>query len=133
MDRLTTEAVGPGLPEVDLEAMRERARRATQGPWTFRVQTLRHAQYDQHDDTVMIGAVAPGHQIRATPRGGTFPSSDGEFIAHARQDVPDLIAEVERLRAALAEAGRSSLPGNRKEVMTRGKNSKTSRVAGEAS
>lgn len=30
-------------------------------------------------------------------------TSDAEFIAHARQDVPALLAEVERLRADLAE------------------------------
>ncbi len=35
---------------------------------------------------------------------GFVSPSDAEFIAHARQDVPALIAEVERLRAALASA-----------------------------
>jgi hypothetical protein len=32
-----------------------------------------------------------------------FSEEDLAFIAHARQDVPDLVAEVERLRAALEE------------------------------
>lgn len=31
------------------------------------------------------------------------PQGDGEFIAHAHQDVPDLLAEVKRLKAVEAE------------------------------
>lgn len=34
---------------------------------------------------------------------GCSHAVNGEFIAHARQDIPDLVAEVERLRAALSD------------------------------
>lgn len=34
--------------------------------------------------------------------GGIIRREDAEFIAHAREDVPALVAEVERLRALLA-------------------------------
>lgn len=84
--------------QMDLEPIKAREARATAGPWQFVVQTKKRLE---PDGTVMIGAVAPGHQIRARPPGGSYPSSDGEFIAHARQDIPALIAEIERLRAPL--------------------------------
>lgn len=35
--------------------------------------------------------------------GGGHACADQDFIAHARQDVPRLIAEVERLRASIEE------------------------------
>lgn len=88
---------------LDLAPIKKRDAQATAGPWFFKVQTARRVE---PDGSVMIGAVAPGHQIRARPPGGSFPSSDGEFIAHARADVPALIAEIERLRA-LASASAS--------------------------
>jgi hypothetical protein len=87
------------------EAIRQRAENATQGPWWFRVFTGKKRLVDTRSDgAVMIGAVAPGHQIRANPPGGSFPSRDGEFIAHARSDVPALLAEVERLTKVIEEA-----------------------------
>src|SRR5215472_847851 len=41
---------------------------------------------------------------------GLMPASDGDldFIAYARQDLPDLLAEVRRLRAAQDAAGDSA-------------------------
>ena len=78
-----------------LAAIRARAEAATKGPWVFRVGKAAAAP----DYPVMIGAVAPGHRIMANPPGGSYPSRDAEFIAHARADVP-------RLLAALAESER---------------------------
>lgn len=35
--------------------------------------------------------------------GGVLVEADAEFIAHAREDIPKLLAEVERLRKELAD------------------------------
>lgn len=70
-----------------IAAIRERERRATPGPWKFQVVKRGEQAYG----TTMIGAVAPGHQIRANPPGGSYPSNDGEFIAHAREDIAFLL------------------------------------------
>ena len=81
------------------QAIRAREQAATKGPWTFRVVKRGEA----HDGSLMIGAVAPGHQIRATPPGGSYPSRDGEFIAHAREDIPYLLAQLDALRAQIPQ------------------------------
>lgn len=70
-----------------IPAIRQRVEKATPGPWKFQV--LKRG--DRPHGTTMIGAVAPGHQIRANPPGGSYPSSDGEFMAHAREDIPTLL------------------------------------------
>lgn len=78
------------MMEQEFADIRRRAERATAGPWTFQI--VKKGAIP--DDSVMIAAVAPGHQIRARPPGGSFPSADGEFIAHAREDVPYLLTLV---------------------------------------
>jgi len=78
----------------ELQAIRERAEKATPGPW--------HFDADDMD-------------IWCRNDGGSFPLTttiakalededryfDFEFIAAAREDIPALVAEVERLREAL--------------------------------
>ena len=78
----------------ELVQMKERAEKATEGPWG------NGEQYEQMD---------PGHYVYSETSGlivvaeeeGTFRGEDAEFIAHAREDVPRLVAEVERLRAVI--------------------------------
>lgn len=99
----------------ELSAIRERAAKATAGPWSAysNGQPLddlpkafaawlakdearpRNARGDPHCDC-SVGGPPTCH--------GNFRSSDAAFIAHARQDVPALLAEVARLRAALEAA-----------------------------
>lgn len=61
-----------------LNAIKERAAKATPGPW----------YHNRHNEI-------------STPNGArlaqTVTGLDAEFIAHAREDVPALVAEVERL------------------------------------
>jgi hypothetical protein len=78
-----------------LEELRLAALRATPGPWRFVVRK----KGDPFAGN-LIAAVAPGHQIVTKHEGGMYPSSDGEFIAAAREAVPALIEEI---RAAKAE------------------------------
>jgi hypothetical protein len=75
------------LTEADLAAMEARASAATMGPWTSFVEGRDHSsgssfvQTDGEDIELSRASVA-----------------DQDFIAHARQDVPRLVAEVRRLR-----------------------------------
>lgn len=71
-----------------LAAMESRAQAAPSGPWTFDEQTL-------WDATERILATGPSCSERLQPE--VFV-----FCAHARNDVPALLAEVRRLKTALA-------------------------------
>lgn len=100
----------PRLTLKDLEAMQARADLASPGPW-----------YPWHrcsgvEETPNVNEVAGlGWEIvvnrdtgeRAWPQPqlrGTFERGhDAYFVAHARQDVPTLVAEVRRLRTALED------------------------------
>jgi hypothetical protein len=68
---------------LDLQAIRKRAEAATEGPWQCANTTDGPWILDAHDMIIT---------------GTCERDTDGEFIAHARQDVPALIAEVERLQ-----------------------------------
>lgn len=80
---------------IDLEAIKARCEAATPGPWLENVSIV---HVDAPDETPSRDAiVADTHWD-----GKAFERvrGDAEFIAHARQDVPALVAEVERMRAA---------------------------------
>lgn len=72
---------------LDLDAIAARADTATPGPWTWLEGEIRGG----YDTGIQRPWVADSDD-----------DSDGEFIAHARTDVPALLAEVRRLRAANA-------------------------------
>lgn len=76
--RLTTEA---------LEAIRKRAEAATEGPWE-----IEESRYEAHWN---VGH--PADFFSAS----LCPENDAEFIAHSREDIPALLAEVVRLREAV--------------------------------
>jgi hypothetical protein len=95
---------------LDLDAIKARCEAATPGPW----------EWDRDDEGLVSQSVTDtehgefGTILARYPRlvatgypckeGTGFPDYDGpngRFIAHARTDVPALVAEVERLRAAL--------------------------------
>ena len=71
------------LTDAELDAIEQRAHAATEGPWE-------------------ASAHRTGHYLVICPdcgvRGG-YERADAEFIAHARSDVPALLAEVRRLRS----------------------------------
>ena len=80
----------PMTPE-RLDAIRERVGSATEGPWSH------WSGWDQWDYSIMsCGADDVPTVASVIPE-----LDDSIFIAHAREDVPALLAEVERLRAAL--------------------------------
>lgn len=74
-----------------LDEIRERVAKATPGPWRVINHPLRTGVGG-------IAAVADDELIVETDSGYYPPMRpDADFIAHARQDVPDLLAEVARL------------------------------------
>ena len=78
------------LSEKEIEAIRKRADKATEGPWwasegLYVVNNLTGDSYEWDADFVAE----------------TERESDAEFIAHAREDIPKLLAEIERLRSGL--------------------------------
>lgn len=86
------------LTQAELNEIKERAEKAVSGPWSVDVQTESCDQYGEiyeivQSDVFLAPVVAESNS-----------EADAEFIAHAREDIPKLVAEVERLKSAIAEA-----------------------------
>lgn len=69
---------------------------ATKGPWQSFVEGRDHLAGDSFIRTGGMDNDSPDIYLS----GGTL--QDQDFIAHARQDIPTLLAEVRRLRSLLA-------------------------------
>jgi len=88
---------------LDLDAIRARAEAATAGPWAA---WLDQDGADHMHGLLMVGnaaAVIPDGEsyvdgVDVNPIAHTYTPEDREFIAHAREDIPALLAKVERLR-----------------------------------
>ena len=79
-----------------LEQIKERAEKAVAGPWTVEnpmdspaVIANGHKQAYDWDFIAHIETGKAKHSVKA--------DRNASFIAHARQDIPDLLAEIERL------------------------------------
>src|SRR5690554_2907170 len=95
MTRLTDVDGPEGLSEADLATIAARADAATPGPWWAWDRGVGwHIATEDPDATADVPALLP-EGIR-TDLGRR---EDAVFIAHARQDIPRLLAEVRRLRA----------------------------------
>jgi len=81
----------PFVSDDEIEAIKRRCAEATPGPWTSYVESREHMS---GSDFIMT----QGEDIYLT--GAT--TADQDFIAHARQDIPKLVAEVARLRKLLS-------------------------------
>lgn len=100
------------MTDAELQAIRRRCERATGDPWSVSLPGLARVFCPELEDgAVMIAA--PGYVGTGTPScpevfaqtvlAGYCDEDDAAFIAGARSDVPALLAEVRRLREALAE------------------------------
>jgi hypothetical protein len=78
-----------GITDEELDQMETRLRDATSGPWTSYVEGREHMSGSSFIQT-------PTSDIELS--GATV--ADQDFIAHAREDLPKLLIEVRRLRAA---------------------------------
>lgn len=75
------------ITQEEIEAIRERAKKATEGKWEL-ADTTDGAWIVDDDGDIISGTC---ERI-----------DDATFIAHARQDIPKLLAEIERLRNAIS-------------------------------
>ena len=82
-------------PQNDLEAIKARCDKATYGPWLVNAPRVTYRIKNAAGLFIMEGNQYGVH-------GGRDCAADAEFIAHARMDVPNLVREVEALRAAAA-------------------------------
>lgn len=78
----------PTLTEEEIQTIKSRCDQATAGPWRSFIE---EREKISGSSFVQTG----GEDIYLT--GAT--DADQDFIAHARQDIPRLIAEIERLRS----------------------------------
>jgi hypothetical protein len=85
---------------------RERAERATKGPW--------EAKCSGHDYPYIV---AHGKQLACGEDFGKMP--DAEFCAHARTDIPALCATVEALREVVEWQCRTKCAGYSSECTDR--------------
>jgi hypothetical protein len=75
----------------DLDAIRKRCNQATPGPWKSYVEGRDH---DSGSSFIMTS----DEDIELS----SASVADQDFIAHARQDIPLLLDEIERLKAIIA-------------------------------
>ena len=83
-------ATGETMTEQELSEIEARANAATPGPWDInrRYITLNGGDMGRVEYSALGPSVATDVQAMA----------DGNFFAHAREDIPKLIAEMRRLR-----------------------------------
>lgn len=84
----------PDAPGLDLAPILARADAATEGPWRLQTAACDHPDADNHSAIKGGGALVVA----------CAEDADATFIAAARTDIPALVSEVTRLRAALAHA-----------------------------
>lgn len=78
------------MTKLEIEAIRERAEKASKGDWYY-------IDFGFNDFTI-----SSEYTEREVAR--TFSEDDADFIAHAREDIPKLLAEIERMRAGIMYA-----------------------------
>ena len=81
------------LSEKEIEAIRKRAEKATEGSWAHEILCHEQRRYTVGSfkgDLTVIGDIAN--------------EEDAEFIVHAREYIPKLLAEIERSRELLVKA-----------------------------
>jgi hypothetical protein len=99
------------MTDEELTAIQDRADYATPGPWMaddkvedWVAQRVMHVgvyvRFYQPNGRLnhisFVDARIPGYT-----NGSLRPLADAEFIAHAREDIPALLAEIQRLKASM--------------------------------
>lgn len=80
---------------MNLDDLRARAEAATEGPW-YHGGDPRVSQQMFEPHELIVSPTCPIIEFESGEQG----VADAEFAAHAREDIPALLAEVERLRSA---------------------------------
>lgn len=88
------------MTEEQLHAIQQRAEQATDGPWEAWVpdSELEDPAINAQDGNWIAGTAYDGQSLSRAHN----VEADTIFIAHARQDIPDLLKEVRRLQTLLA-------------------------------
>lgn len=84
----------------DIDAIKARESAATKGPWTSFVV----------EDGAMLDQAQRGQVAFGSCPDGSPDLADASFCAHARQDIPDLIAYIEHLEARLEAKAQTCKP-----------------------
>jgi len=87
------------LEDAELEAIHRRCENATSGPWRSFIEGRDHTSGSSF---IMTGS-SESRCKNIELCGAT--TADQDFIAHARQDIPRLLAEVARLKAVKGHGG----------------------------
>ena len=82
------------MDSAELEAIRKRCDAATAGPWESFVEGRDHLGGNSFIRTGGIDDRFPDIELLGAS------TADQDFIAHARQDIPRLLEEIERLKKA---------------------------------
>ena len=89
------------MTDEELAEIEARVAAASPGPWTSFVEGRDH---QSGDDFIRISESDAEDDMYVSRFGGSgsrpASTADQDFIAHARQDVPAMIAEIRRLRAS---------------------------------
>lgn len=103
---------------MDIDAIKTRLAAAHRGPWraaTARSDVLSESlskpgepYFTTAEDDCILGP--NGEEVLGCSEWIRVEWVDLEFMAHARKDIEDLLAEVERLRKLTPNAGVTSLP-----------------------
>lgn len=108
------------LSDERLAGIRERERKATKGPWTvgngevigLGIEQTSRGSFTYEAQLARVLDLFEREEENVGDRHLGSREADAQFIAHAREDVPALLAEVDRLRAdgrnlgkALADVG----------------------------
>ena len=106
------------ITEKRLNEIQNRLNVATKGPWShdlieFRTHMSNAVRAPQADELGTELVV-----IAHTGYGFGSPHRNASFIAHAREDIPALLAEVERLRGKLADAWDEGFDAGEKDAFS---------------
>lgn len=90
---------------LDLDAIQARADAATAGPWAWKATGEKDGSWAvglvcDDEENYLSGELEHGQGIvvEGICDGISTGFADAAFIAHARMDIPDLVAEIKRLR-----------------------------------
>ncbi|MGW3808823.1 hypothetical protein [Micromonospora sp. NPDC005113] len=98
---------------IDIDAIRQRAQAADSGPWRVVEEHGRDIADEAYTRLTIQTAIRHGESREVAEMGDTYhdwasklPEENAEFIAHARQDIPALLAKVDELTATQDRAAK---------------------------
>jgi len=88
------------MTDNEIKEIENRCKLTTPGPW----KSLIERRVIENGDSFIITGISDDEDIWCDKRGGDIyltgaTTADQDFIAHARQDIPKLIAEIIRLKS----------------------------------